>query len=1306
MQQFLSLLMMAWALSYGLVAVNAQSYAPGTGQKAEYQPIRQAYQETGPGDKLITVADLDGAFLKSIEVSANAEGLRTIRIVYQDENNQEGTLIYTERTGGELAGALDRTLGTGWRTGGGSGGGGSAPTNLSTSPAASSVVIRSSTGTDATIPAATTSQAGVMTSADRTKLNGISANAIAAAQATTIADARAQLRFTNAEKSKLSQILVSRQLPSGGSTGQILTKQSGTDFDVTWLDAPEGGGDGTTNLSVTRTSDDVTVGSSTGRSAVITAATTTQAGVMSAADKSKLNGIETGATADQTGAEMVTALSGLSGSARLPASAVRDLPTGGGGDTDGTPARTERLLFANLTNIGNTPVALTTRATGFSQVVFPAGQTTTELVTATASATSFAVAKAGTYLLDLTGLVQRGNPDNNRVNFQGDIRDASNAVVGRISGFYQRTVPNAGIDEVLVGYLTTTADNSAVTVRLFTPTSPSGSGSATSAVNFSNVALNITPLLNVEGTGGGGTAAPTNLSIQRTSNNVVIESSTGTNATIPPATSSLAGTMSASDKATLSATLSRTAVAQVAAGAASSRFTDAEKSKLNGIETGATADQTGAEMVAALSGLAGSARLPASAVRDLPTGGSGADATARAATVVNRDSINAMRPRIADNSREFLIIPNEWVRTTDARSFVLHLDAGAFPSGATQIQVTIHGVNVNRQALTADDTDYTIAINASNAGTIARAIRSTTTVLKVEVHYQNASAVTLAEHDFLIPVVSAATPGGITAAERTKLSGIESGAIGPAAATAIANARAAARFTDAEKTKLNGVESGATADQTGTEIVGLLEGLSGNARLQASAIRDLPSGGGSGEDATARAAAQVNLDSINAMRPRVTANSRDFLMSPNEWIAGSTGIQLYRLHLDDTAIPTGATQIQILFQGITFGRRPIVASDTDYLITINSGNTARIETAISGLTALRVEVRFDNALGQALARHDFLIPILSELTARPGYTFAERMKLQGVEAGATADQTGAEMVTALSALSGNDRLPASAVRDLPSGGGSGGGAVLQDVVEFPTTVSRLEFTENPDATYGTAGSTHRERYTEINGKTFVFTGTTTKTVFLADLIFINSEGVRDDVAGSVFYVMNYGNSGNVTFGGGGIADIRPTTAQGGATILPGYGAFIFLNPHQSTRFFLQVVAWNRDFLPESPETLIGTPTSDVTYTNDAWNLMSGSVRAISSADDRKTLELSLLGDGGIWVSAYFPADLFRNAGNITSGGTSTTNAIALTFPAAETGFDISDSGRETVYMGRVNNAWYIASSALSNYARHRVRLRP
>ena len=54
---------------------------------------------------------------------------------------------------------------------------GAGATNLSNTPAASSVDIESSTGTNTTVAGATTSLAGVMTSADKTKLDGIATSA-------------------------------------------------------------------------------------------------------------------------------------------------------------------------------------------------------------------------------------------------------------------------------------------------------------------------------------------------------------------------------------------------------------------------------------------------------------------------------------------------------------------------------------------------------------------------------------------------------------------------------------------------------------------------------------------------------------------------------------------------------------------------------------------------------------------------------------------------------------------------------------------------------------------------------------------------------------------------------------------------------------------------------------------------------------------------------------------------------------------------------------------------------------------------
>jgi hypothetical protein len=70
---------------------------------------------------------------------------------------------------------------------------------------------------------------------------------------------------------------------------------------------------GTTNLGVSTTSSAVTVTSSTGNNATISEASSNAAGVMSTAHHDKLDGIEANATADQTAAEILTALKTVDG---------------------------------------------------------------------------------------------------------------------------------------------------------------------------------------------------------------------------------------------------------------------------------------------------------------------------------------------------------------------------------------------------------------------------------------------------------------------------------------------------------------------------------------------------------------------------------------------------------------------------------------------------------------------------------------------------------------------------------------------------------------------------------------------------------------------------------------------------------------------------------------------------------------------------------------------------------------------------------------------------------------------------------
>lgn len=153
-----------------------------------------------------------------------------------------------------------------WGAASSSGGGGA--TNLSTSRTSTAVTISSDTGTDATIPAASDTQAGVLTAAMKSKLDGI--------------EAGAQVNPTGAA------IVSAIDTELGGSGWQA--------------------GGGSIVLDAVPDADSVVLEVGGTPAADILAATATEAGVMSAADKTKLNGIEAGAEANYTEAELIAIL--------------------------------------------------------------------------------------------------------------------------------------------------------------------------------------------------------------------------------------------------------------------------------------------------------------------------------------------------------------------------------------------------------------------------------------------------------------------------------------------------------------------------------------------------------------------------------------------------------------------------------------------------------------------------------------------------------------------------------------------------------------------------------------------------------------------------------------------------------------------------------------------------------------------------------------------------------------------------------------------------------------------------------------
>jgi hypothetical protein len=149
-------------------------------------------------------------------------------------------------------------------------------------------------------------------------------------------------------------------VPAGGATGQVLKKVNSADFNTQWADDLTGGGGGSGATNLTYDAPGRTVVSDTGTDAVLPLAGANP-GLMTSADKSKLDAIEAGATADMTNGEVenaynaqvpaasqVEAEAGTSTSIRRwtpqrVAQAIAALAPGGGGGLD-TAAGDARYL--------------------------------------------------------------------------------------------------------------------------------------------------------------------------------------------------------------------------------------------------------------------------------------------------------------------------------------------------------------------------------------------------------------------------------------------------------------------------------------------------------------------------------------------------------------------------------------------------------------------------------------------------------------------------------------------------------------------------------------------------------------------------------------------------------------------------------------------------------------------------------------------------------------------------------------------------------------------------------------------------
>ncbi|MGB0171082.1 MAG: beta strand repeat-containing protein, partial [Flavobacteriales bacterium] len=383
-------------------------------------------------------------------------------------------------------------------------------------------------------------------------------------------------------------------------------------------------------------------------------------------------------------------------------------------------------------------------------------------------------------------------------------------------------------------------------------------------------------------------------------------------------------------------------------------------------------------------------------------------------------------------------------------------EARAHFSGGTGVTITDGAVAIGQAVGTTDNVQFgTVSANvvgnvtgnltgnvtgdvSGNAGTVTNGVYTTSSVTA------------------LSDVTDAGSGAIITDAERTKLDGIEAGATGDqtGAEIKLAYEAEAKAFTDAQFDKLAAIEAGATGDQTGAEIklayeaeakaftdaqFDKLAAIADNATANQTDAYLLARANHTG---TQTAATISDFDAEVANNAAVTANtakvSADGLVTTHSDVtdAGSGAIitDAERTKLDGietaaTADQTGA-EIKLAYEAeakaftdAQFDKLAAIADNatanqTDAYLLARANHTGT-QTAAT-ISDFDAEVANNAAVTANTAKvsADGLVTTHSDVTdAGSGaiITDAERTKLDGIETGATGDQTGAEIKLAYEA---------------------------------------------------------------------------------------------------------------------------------------------------------------------------------------------------------------------------------------------------------------------------------------------------
>ena len=329
-------------------------------------------------------------------------------------------------------------------------------------------------------------------------------------------------------------------------------------------------------------------------------------------------------------------------------------------------------------------------------------------------------------------------------------------------------------------------------------------------------------------------------------------------------------------------------------------------------------------------------------------------------------------------------------------------------------------------------------------------------------------------HDFTAGIdvtgnitVSGTVDGRDVASDGSKLDGIESGATADQTAaeirTLVGSASNSNVFTDALLSKLNGIESGATADQSDEEIedvVGAM--LSGNTESGITVTYQDADGTidfvvASQTDQNFTNADHSKLDGIEsgATADQTAAEIRTLVGS-----ASDSNVFTDADHSKLDGIASGATNVTNTNQ-LTNGAGFITATLTNEQVQDIVG------AMVSSNTESGITVEYQDSDGTI----DFSVASQTD----NNFTNADHSKLDGIESGATADQTASEILTLIKTVDGSGSGLDADTLD----GVSSGSFVRSDTADTITaTLTARQINPQADSSYdlGTNGVRWRAGY--------------------------------------------------------------------------------------------------------------------------------------------------------------------------------------------------------------------------------------